>query len=168
MIQYKNSRQPKFLWGAATSSYQTEGGITNNDWHYFTTSDPIKKKISKLTTPSTFYKDIRQLQLQPAGNAVSFWDRGYYLKDFENAKNLGLNCPRISLEWARIEPERKQWNQQAIYGYREMLSSMRDKDLEPIVTLNHLTLPLWVLAPPIRFKKKFYQHILPDRLGVCQ
>ena len=25
MIQYKNSRQPKFLWGAATSSYQTIG-----------------------------------------------------------------------------------------------------------------------------------------------
>jgi beta-glucosidase/6-phospho-beta-glucosidase/beta-galactosidase len=25
----------KFLWGVATSSYQVEGGISNNDWDYF-------------------------------------------------------------------------------------------------------------------------------------
>ncbi|MEP6576533.1 MAG: hypothetical protein ABJB85_08910 [Nitrososphaerota archaeon] len=41
-----SNRQRKFLWGAATSSYQTEGGITNNDWHYFTTTDSIRKRIS--------------------------------------------------------------------------------------------------------------------------
>ena len=45
-----------------------------------------------------------------------------------------------------------------------MLLSMREKGLEPIVTLNHLTLPLWVLTPPIQFKKKFYQHFLPHPL----
>jgi beta-glucosidase/6-phospho-beta-glucosidase/beta-galactosidase len=26
-----------FLWGAATAAYQVEGGITNNDWNFFTT-----------------------------------------------------------------------------------------------------------------------------------
>ncbi len=159
-----NNKLPKFMWGVATSSYQTEGGITNNDWHYFTTTDSIKKRISSLTTPSIFYKDIRHLQLQPAGDAVRFWERRYYLKDFDNAKNLGLNSFRISLEWARIEPERNQWDQDAIDNYRQMLLSMRDKGLEPIVTLNHLTLPLWVLTPPLQFKKKFYQHFLPNPL----
>jgi beta-glucosidase/6-phospho-beta-glucosidase/beta-galactosidase len=152
----------KFMWGVATSSYQTEGGITNNDWHYFTTSDPIRKRISNLTAPSIFYKDIRHLQLQPAGDAVRFWESEYYLKDFDNAKNLGLNSFRISLEWARIEPERNQWDQNAIDSYRQMLMSMRDKGLEPIVTLNHLTLPLWVLTPPIQFKKKIYQYLMPN------
>jgi len=150
------------MWGVATSSYQTEGGITNNDWHYFTTSDPIRKRISNLTAPSIFYKDIRHLQLQPAGDAVRFWESEYYLKDFDNAKNLGLNSFRISLEWARIEPERNQWDQNAIDSYRQMLMSMRDKGLEPIVTLNHLTLPLWVLTPPIQFKKKIYQYLMPN------
>ena len=58
------------MWGVATSSYQTEGGITNNDWNYFTTSDSIRKRISYLTTPSIFYKDLRHLQLRPAGDAV--------------------------------------------------------------------------------------------------
>ena len=90
------NKLPKFLWGVATSSYQTEGGITNNDWHYFTTTDCIKKRISTLTTPSIFYKDIRHLQLQPAGDAVRFWEKKYYLKDFEYAKNIGLNSFRLA------------------------------------------------------------------------
>ena len=85
------------MWGAATSSYQTEGGITNNDWHYFTTSDPIRKRISSLTTPSRFYQDIRHIDLEPAGDAVKFWDSNYYLKDFDNARHLGLNSFRIRL-----------------------------------------------------------------------
>ena len=72
----------KFMWGVATSSYQIEGGITNNDWHYFTTSDPIRKRISNLTTPSIFYKDVRHLQFQPAGNAVRFWERKSLSKRF--------------------------------------------------------------------------------------
>ena len=150
------------MWGVATSSYQTEGGITNNDWHYFTTSDSVKERISSLTTPSIFYKHIRHLQLQPAGDAVRFWESKYYLKDFDDAKKLGLNSFRISLEWARIEPERNQWDQDAIDNYRQMIVSMRDKGLEPIVTLNHLTLPLWVLTPPVQFKKKIYQYLLPN------
>jgi beta-glucosidase len=157
----KNDRG-KFMWGVATSSYQTEGGINNNDWHYFTTSNSIKKRISTLTRKSIFYKNIRHLQLQPAGDAVRFWDSKYYLKDFDNAKSLGLNSFRISLEWARIEPERDQWDQNAIDSYRKMLLSMRDKGLEPIVTLNHLTLPLWVLTPPIQFKKRIYQYLMPN------
>ena len=92
----KNDRG-KFMWGVATSSYQTEGGINNNDWYYFTTSNSIKKRISTLTMPSIFYKNIRHLQLQPAGDAVRFWESKYYLKDFDNTKNLGLNSFRISL-----------------------------------------------------------------------
>ena len=57
-----------FLWGAATSSYQVEGGITNNDWNFFTRSEPIKKRISSLTKPSIFYKGRSQVYLQPAGD----------------------------------------------------------------------------------------------------
>lgn len=41
-----------FLWGASTSSYQVEGGITNNDWHFFTIVEPIRKRISAITKPN--------------------------------------------------------------------------------------------------------------------
>ena len=153
-----------FLWGAATSSYQVEGGITNNDWDFFTRSEPIKKRISSLTKPSIFYKGRSQVHLQPAGEAVRFWDPKFYVGDFEIARRIGMNSFRISLEWSRIEPEKDQWNEAAIDHYREMIRSMRDTGLTPVVTLNHFTLPLWVLTPPSRFKKITGQHLLPSPL----
>jgi beta-glucosidase/6-phospho-beta-glucosidase/beta-galactosidase len=41
---------------------------------------------------------------------------------------------------------------------------MRSKGLNPILTFNHITLPLWILSPPISFKKKFGQILLPSPL----
>ncbi len=154
----------KFLWGVATSSYQVEGGISNNDWDYFTCSDPIKKRISSLTKPSIFYKGRSQIHLQSAGESVKFWEQRYYENDFELAKNLGMNAFRISLEWARIEPKKDQWNQDAMDNYKKMLRSMREVGLIPIVALNHFTLPLWVLTPPNSITKNVAQRLLPSPL----
>jgi beta-glucosidase len=154
----------RFLWGAATSPYQVEGGITNNDWDFFTSSKPIKDRIYALTKPSIFYKTSTQITLQPAGDAVKAWDPNYYEKDFDIARRLGLNSLRIGIEWSRIEPSKDIWNYQAIDHYKEMVRSMRDKGLIPIITLNHVTLPLWVLTPPSNFTKKIGQDLLPSPL----
>jgi beta-glucosidase len=159
----KNSN-PKFLWGVSTSSYQVEGGISNNDWDYFTRSHAIKKRISSLTKPSIFYKGRTQINLQPAGEAVKFWEPEYYESDFQLAKIIGMNAFRISLEWARIQPKKDQWNQQAMDNYKKMLRSMREAGLTPIVTLNHFTLPLWVLTPPNSITKNVAQRLLPSPL----
>ena len=43
-------KEGPFLWGAATSSYQVEGGITNNDWDFFTRSEKVRDRIVKLTS----------------------------------------------------------------------------------------------------------------------
>jgi beta-glucosidase/6-phospho-beta-glucosidase/beta-galactosidase len=69
--------QHHFLWGVSTASYQVEGGITNNDWDYFTRSEVIRNRISRLTTPNIFYKGGHKVMLQPAGDAVRFWDAKY-------------------------------------------------------------------------------------------
>ena len=154
----------KFLWGVATSSYQVEGGISNNDWDYFTRSCHIKKRISSLTKPSIFYKGRTQIHLQSAGEAVKFWNPRYYENDFELAQSLGINTFRISLEWARIQPKKDEWNQEVLDHYKKMLRSMRESGLIPIVTLNHFTLPLWVLTPPTNITKNIVQRILPSPL----
>jgi beta-glucosidase len=155
----------KFLWGASTSSYQVEGGIINNDWNYFTTSEDIKQRLYALTRPNIFYKGTSQVILKPAGDAVRTWHPEYYSNDFDLAKQIGMNCFRISLEWARIEPERGQWNQEAVDHYKAMIKHMQEeKGLKPVITLNHLTLPLWVLTPPSRFGKKLGQGLLPSPL----
>jgi beta-glucosidase len=153
-----------FLWGASTSSYQVEGGITNNDWNYFATSESIKKRISSLTRPSLMYKDSTQVLLRPAGEAVRAWDPHYYLNDFDLASKLGMNAFRIAIEWARIEPEKDKWDQEALDHYKQMIRAMRERGLTPVITLNHLTLPLWILTPPSRFTKKIGQWLLPAPL----
>jgi beta-glucosidase len=156
--------QRHFFWGVSTASYQVEGGIDNNDWDYFTKSEEIRNRLSRLTTPSIFYKGSHRVVLQPAGDAVRFWDPKYYKKDFELARGLGLNTFRISIEWARIEPEKGQWNQEAIDHYKEMIRTMRKSGLTPIVSLNHVTLPRWILTSPITFTKKIGQNLLPPPL----
>jgi beta-glucosidase len=153
-----------FLWGASTSSYQVEGGILNNDWEFFTRSHLIKKRIASLTKPSLLYKDSTQVHLQPAGEGTKAWDPYYHQNDFELASKLGMNAFRIGIEWARIEPEKDQWDKHAIDHYRQMVRSMIERGLTPVITLNHLTLPLWVLTPPTKFTKKVGQGILPSPL----
>ncbi|HYA85066.1 MAG TPA: hypothetical protein VEH06_16705, partial [Candidatus Bathyarchaeia archaeon] len=59
-----------FLWGASTSSYQVEGGITNNDWDYFTTSEDIRRRLNAMTKPNIFYKGVSQVEMKSAGEAV--------------------------------------------------------------------------------------------------
>jgi beta-glucosidase len=163
MVYSPNQKQQqRFLWGVSTSSYQVEGGIKNNDWHYFTTSKGIKQRLYAMTKPNIFYRGTTPVILKPAGNAVKTWDPIYYSKDFDLARQMGLNSFRISLEWSRIESERGQWNQEVVNQYKIMIKNMQDRGLKPIITLNHLTLPLWVLTPPSKFVKKLGQALLPS------
>ncbi len=150
--------QPCFLLGAATSSYQVEGGTINNDWDYFMRTNSITNRIATLTR---LHRRNREFTLEPAGEAAKFWDPKNYESDFDNAASLGLNCFRISIEWARIEPEKDRWDENAIEHYRCMLKNMQKKGLIPIVTLNHFTLPLWVLTPPREFTETVPNPALP-------
>jgi beta-glucosidase len=75
-----------------------------------------------------------------------------------------MNAFRISIEWARLESKKNEWDDQALLHYKQMIQLMRDKGLKPIITLNHLTLPLWISTPPSRFTKKLWQNILPPPL----
>ena len=108
----------QFLWGTSTSSYQVEGGITNNDWNYFTTSEDIKQRLYSLTKPNIFYKGTSQVMLKPAGDALRTWNPEYYSKDFEFSRQIGMNCFRLSLEWSRIEPKE-------VNGIRKLLTIIK-------------------------------------------
>jgi beta-glucosidase len=108
-----------FLWGAATASFQVEGGINNCDWA----------------------EAARSGRVVPAGSATDHYNR--YEEDFKIAKSLGHNCHRISIEWSRIEPEEGNFNLEEIEHYKKVLQSMHENGLVPFVTLWHFTLPTW-------------------------
>jgi len=139
-----------FLWGAATSSYQVEGGITGCDWHEW--------------EPGHIQNGDR------AGRACNHFE--LYEKDFDLAKSLNHNAHRFSLEWSRIEPEEGKWDEGALEHYRKVLVSLRERGLEPMVTLHHFTNPSWLSkygfwdSPEIvrlyaRYVKKVAETLLP-------
>lgn len=108
-----------FLWGAATASYQVEGFNENTDWA----------------------KAAKQGRVPGAGRLADHYNR--YEEDFDIAQELGHNAHRFSIEWARIEPKEGIFDKKEIEHYRDVLKSLKKRGITPIVTLWHLTQPLW-------------------------
>jgi beta-glucosidase len=108
-----------FYWGAATASYQVEGGIEQCDWA----------------------EAAREGRVPPCGRACDHYNQ--YEADFDLAKVLGHTAHRFSVEWARIEPEEGRFDPEAIAHYRAVLQSLNERGIKPFVTIWHFTLPLW-------------------------
>lgn len=114
---------PRFLWGAATAAHQVEGGNVSSDWWQYEQTDRLPFK---------------------SANACEFLSR--YEHDFDMARDMGHNCHRLSIEWSRVEPVDGEYSQAALDGYARMIAAMRQRGLEPVVTLQHFTLPAWFAA----------------------
>ena len=69
-----------------------------------------------------------------------------YAEDFALLAGLGLTHHRLSLEWARLEPEPGVHDPAAIHHYRDVLRAAHDAGISPWVSLHHFTLPRWFLA----------------------
>lgn len=109
-----------FYWGAAGSAYQVEGNNTNSDWWDW------EKKAG-----------LKEL----CGRASDHYQR--YKEDFDLAKLLHHNCHRLSIEWSRIQPREGEFDSREIEHYADVISSLRQRGIEPIVTLHHFTNPMW-------------------------
>ncbi|HEY9295614.1 MAG TPA: family 1 glycosylhydrolase, partial [Phormidium sp.] len=131
-IPTKNQKKADFLWGVATSGYQSEGGYNGfsqpqNNWTLW------EKQAKVMTT----------------GNATDFWHR--YQEDFKTCQKLGLNSFRLGLEWARIQPSTSvetapapAFDTAALDAYTAIIAACYQQKLEPIVTLHHFTHPAWL------------------------
>jgi len=128
-----NFQFPKnFLWGAATSSHQVEGG-NHNDWSEWEKSSERVANLKKRgLNPEEFI----------SGRACDHYNR--FCEDFDIAKSLGHNAHRFSIEWSRIEPEEGRFDEKEIEHYREVIKALRERGMEPFVTLWHWTIPVWV------------------------
>lgn len=159
-----------FLWGAATSAHQVEGG-NRNDW-----TEWEKANATRLAgeAKSHFghlpnWQDIRGEAEDPENyiseKACDHYHR--FREDFDIAKSLGHNAHRFSIEWSRVEPGEGKFDEAEIEHYRRVIHALRECGMEPFVTLWHWTLPLWlrdrggVLASD--FAERFAQYA--ERMG---
>ncbi len=114
-----------FRWGCATAAHQVEGNNTNNDWWAW---EQVEGHIRGE---------------QKSGLACDWWNNAE--RDFDLAAQLNNNAHRLSVEWSRIEPAEGKWDTAAIDRYRQMLHGLRQRGIEPMVTLHHFTTPLWLV-----------------------
>jgi beta-glucosidase len=115
-----------FVFGVATAAYQVEGNI-ENDWSDWERSGRLKDPRAR-----------------GCGLAVDHWNR--FEEDLQLVRALGATAFRISLEWARIEPEPGRFDEAALDSYRERLLRMHELGIRPVITLHHFTHPKWFHA----------------------
>ncbi len=133
MIKFPSS----FFWGAATSSYQVEGANVHSDWWEWERRVGFKV---------------------PCGNACRHYD--LYKEDFDLAKQLGHNAHRLSIEWSRIEPEEGRFLPKELEHYRDVIIALRERGIEPIITLHHFTNSLWFAKLGGWYNKNSYKYFL--------
>jgi len=125
----KKLQFPKnFLWGVATSAYQTEGDSKNTDWWEWEQRPEAKHK---------------------SGKACDYWNT--FREDHEFIDQLGCNTFRLGFEWSKIEPEEGEFSDEAITHYRALLQDLKNRGIKIQVTLWWWTSPLW-------FAKKYGFH----------
>ncbi len=114
-----------FLWGTATAAHQVEGENRLNDWW-------------------AYEQEVGFPSGQVSGRACDQFHR--YPEDFDRAREMGNNAHRLSIEWSRLEPAPGEWDEGAWEHYRRVFDALRERGLEPVVTLHHFTNPRWLAA----------------------
>jgi beta-glucosidase len=140
-----------FLWGVATSAYQVEGNITGNDWELFATDPTIGARV---TAHGNVVSPPQNFNLAPAGAGLRHGSLTALQEDLDRAMTLGANAYRLSVEWSRVQPQPGPMIASVFDSYYvPVVRELARRGMKAVVTLNHLTLPLWVCTPPTTDKR---------------
>jgi beta-glucosidase len=123
---------PGFMWGAATSAYQTEGSLD---------ADGRGRSIWE-----TFAAQPGAIEGGGDGSrACDSYRR--WRDDVELVSELGLGAYRFSLAWARVMPEgRGRVETRALDHYERVVDALLDRDVMPMLSLNHWDMPAALMS----------------------
>lgn len=117
-----------FLWGGATASEQAEG----------------RGNIEKgLTTWDKFFEVHPEMFYQGIGPDVTNDFINRYKEDIKMFAGMGANSIRLGFSWARLFPDGKTLNQEAVDFYHDVIKECKDNKIELIMTIFHFDMPLW-------------------------
>lgn len=116
-----------FVWGAATSAYQIEGG-----WNADGKGESVWDRFSH--TPGTIEDGSNG---DVACDHYRRWD-----EDIVLMKEIGIKAYRFSVSWPRVMPSgRGEVNKKGISFYDRLVDELLKAGITPFVTLYHWDLP---------------------------
>lgn len=117
-----------FVWGAASSSYQTEGAW-NEDGKGLTVWDAFCREEGKIVGGDT--------------GEVACDSYHRFPEDVAMLKAMGLKAYRFSICWARVFPYGfGEINEKGFEFYDKLVDLLLENGIEPYITLFHWELPL--------------------------
>ncbi|MCV3330393.1 glycoside hydrolase family 1 protein [Pediococcus pentosaceus] len=144
-----------FLWGGAIAANQAEGAWNvdgkgpsvadvaqyrpNLDpkdyvsqWHV----SPEQIKAAEATDDTTYY---------PKRHGIDFYH--HYKEDLALFAKMGMRCLRVSIAWTRLFPTGTELepNPKGVQFYHDLFAEMRRLNIEPLVTLSHYEMPLYLV-----------------------
>ncbi len=119
-----------FLWGAATSNVQAEGGYLE-DGKSLNVYDTLEVQPEIGTEPVA------------SSTAVASDHYHRYKEDIALMQEMGFRANRFSIVWSRTHPGGDDgiMNEKGIAYYEDMIDTMRAAGIEPVVSLVHFDMP---------------------------
>ena len=128
-----------FLWGGATAANQFEGAFNKGGKGLSIidvergSAHGVMRQIDSNIQDGVFY---------PSHTASDFYH--HYKEDISLMAQMGFKCYRMSIAWSRIFPngDESEPNEEGLRFYLNVIKELKDKGIEPIITLSHYEMPL--------------------------
>ncbi len=141
-----------FLFGGAFAASQAEGGY-DADGRGLSTADvtPAKRKMDYADLVELMHvseeaiehaKTVQGTAGYPKRLGADFYHR--YEEDIALFAEMGYRTLRLSLAWSRIYPTglEAEPNRAGLEFYRRVFTALRERGIEPLVTLSHYEMPI--------------------------
>ena len=133
-----------FLWGTATAAVQIEGAYNEDG-----------------KSPS-LWDALTEGYIANDDNCKVTCDHYHrYKEDIQLMKQIGANSYRFSIAWSRIIPNKDgKVNPKGIKFYSNLIDELLKNGIEPLVTLYHWDMPMWVYNEGGFQSEKFSEYFL--------
>jgi len=136
----KTLNLPPYVGGALAEFQNSGDTLKDSNWMAWV------EKGERDDGKPTIKPDHKTGESQVPGKACDFWN--LYKKDCDLMQDFGFNLCRFSLDWSMVQPkaptrDKDNFDEKAIAHYHDVIDSMLERGLEPMVTLHHFTHPQW-------------------------
>lgn len=130
-----------FYYGGALAAHQCEGAW-NVDGKGLSIMDVMT--VGSADRDREIHEKIMPGYYYPSHKAIDFYHT--YRDDFALFREMGFTALRVSIAWTRIYPngDEDAPNEAGLTFYDDMFDAMHENGLEPVVTLLHNDMPLYL------------------------